>query len=64
MTKGPALLCIFTPNGKTYTFKEITIVCNNEDVLQFEYSSQFDGLIKFATFPKNSICGWSVTVET
>ena len=55
------ILCIFTQTGRTYTFKNITMLCNNETVLQFEYTAMSDGQAKTATFPKNTICGWSVT---
>ena len=56
-----AILCIFTPYGRTFTFKDVEIVCENETVLQFKYQAMSDGLEKVATFPKNTICGWSIT---
>ena len=55
------ILCIFTHTGRTYTFKEVRITCDNETILQFSYSAMSDGKDKIATFPKNAICGWSVT---
>ena len=55
------ILCIFTPAGRTYTFRDVRIICDNETVLQFEYAAMSDGKAKIATFPKNTICGWSVT---
>ena len=56
-----SILCIFTPTGRTYTFRDIEIVWDNETVLQFKYAAMSDGKTKTATFPKNTICGWSVT---
>lgn len=53
-------LCIFTPTGRTYTFKHVRIECDNETVLVFSYSAMSDGLRKTATFPKATLCGWSV----
>lgn len=56
-----SIICIFTPTGRTYTFKDVEIVCDNETVIQFKYSAMSDGLAKTATFPKTGICGWSLT---
>ena len=56
-----SILCIFTTTGRTYTFKSVEIICENETVLQFTYSAMSDGLKKTATFPKATLCGWSVT---
>ena len=55
------ILCIFTPTGRTYTFRDVKMVCDNETVLQFSYSSMSDDRYKTATFPKATLCGWSVT---
>ena len=55
------ILCIFTPTGRTYTFRDVEVICDNETVLQFQYAAMSDGKWKTATFPKNTICGWSVT---
>jgi hypothetical protein len=55
------ILCIFTPTGRTYTFKNVRIVCDNETVLQFEYRAMSDSRRKVATFPKATLCGWSLT---
>ena len=56
-----SIICIFTHTGRTYTFKDIMIVCNNESVISFSYTAMSDGKLKTATFPKNTICGWSLT---
>ena len=56
-----ASICIFTPTGRTYTFKDVRVMCDNESVVNFSYSAMSDGNRKLATFPKNTMCGWSVT---
>ena len=54
-------ICIFTQTGRTYSFKDITIVCDNETVISFSYKAMSDGNKKVATFQKNMICGWSIS---
>ncbi len=56
-----AIICIFMPTGKTFTFKDIKIECDNESVIAFSYSAMSDGKLKVATFPKATLCGWSLT---
>ena len=56
-----SILCIFTPTGRTYTFRDVEVTCDNESVLQFQYLAMSDGKQKVATFPKANISGWSVT---
>ena len=56
-----SILCIFTSTGRTYTFKNVEMVCDNETILQFNYAAMSDGKQKTATFPKATLCGWSVT---
>lgn len=55
-----ASLCIFTPTGRTYTFKNVEVLCDNETVIQFGYSAMSDGKQKVATFYKSTICGVSL----
>ena len=55
------ILCIFTHYGKTYTFRNIEVICNNESTLQFHYEAMSDGKVKTGTFPKDNICGYSLT---
>ena len=55
------ILCIFTQTGRTYTFRNVELTCDNETVLQFNYCAMSDGRCKTATFPKTTLCGWSVT---
>lgn len=56
-----SILCIFLPTGRTYTFRNVEMLCDNETVLSFNYSAMSDGKAKTATFPKTTLCGWSVT---
>ena len=56
-----AILCIFTRQGNTFTFKNVEVVCDNETILQFTYTAMSDGNVKTATFPKCGVCGWSLT---
>jgi hypothetical protein len=53
-------ICIFTEMGRTYTFKNVTITCDNETVLCFSYKAMSDGNEKVATFQKSRIVGWSI----
>lgn len=53
-------LCIFTETGRTYTFRNVDITCDNETVLCFAYKAMSDGKAKFATFQKSRIIGWAV----
>ena len=54
-------ICFFTPVGRTYTFRDVEMLCDNETEIQIGYTAMSDGLYKVATFPKNTMCGWSVT---
>ena len=55
-----SILCIFTQTGHTFTFRDLELVTNNETILMFKYKAMSDGKDKIGTFPKQSICGWSV----
>ncbi len=56
-----ASICIFTPTGRTYTFRDIKMLTDNESVLVFSYAAMSDGKQKVATFYKSNICGHSLT---
>lgn len=60
MTMEYQSICIFTPTGRTYTFRTVKLLTDNETVLVFAYKAMSDSLAKVATFQKNQICGWSV----
>ena len=53
-------VCIFTDSGRTYTFKDVTITCDNESVIAFSYKAMSDGNTKTGTFLKSRIVGWSI----
>ena len=59
---GPELvsICVFTPHGKTFTFKKASIVQDNETVLIFDYCAMSDGKMKRHTMLKANVVGWSV----
>jgi len=52
-------ITIFTPAGRTFTFKEINMMADNETILQFGYLAMSDGKEKLGTFLKSNIVGWS-----
>ena len=53
-------LCIFLPTGHTYTFKNVSLLHDNETGLRFEYTSTLDGGTKEANFLHVQIAGFSV----
>lgn len=55
-----ASLCVFCPTGRTYTFKNVDIVLDNETVLVFDYRAMSDGKAKRMTVYKSAIIGTSV----
>ena len=55
------ILCVFTPQGKTFTFKDVEVIVDNETFLQFSYKAMSDGKIKVGNFPKGKLVGWSTT---
>ena len=56
-------LCIFTPYGSTYTFRDVNVTQDDQTVLEFKYLAMSDRVWKIATFYKSNIVGWSTTVE-
>jgi hypothetical protein len=56
-----SIICIFTDQGKTFTFEDCYITCSNESFLSFDYKAMKDSKRKVAFFPKANICGWSET---
>ncbi len=56
-----SILCIFTPTGRTYTFRNVKIMADNETVLVFRYTAMSDAKEKVGTFFKNMFVGYSVT---
>lgn len=52
-------LCIFMESGHTFTFKNVQIQTDNENVLVFDYIAMSDGHAKVAVFSKFRIVGFS-----
>jgi uncharacterized protein YbaA (DUF1428 family) len=56
-------LCVFLPSGRTYSFKNVIIVTDNETVIVFSYAAMSDGKTKRATFYKNMVAGISTYMD-
>lgn len=52
-------LCLFLPTGRTYTFRNVSILHDNENVLSIAYTAMSDSLYKTGTFQKSQIVGYS-----
>ena len=55
------ILCVFLTSGKTFTFRYVTILSDNEFAIKFAYNAMSDGLEKEATFYKANVAGVSKT---
>jgi len=53
-------ICIFCSTGRTFTFRDVEVVCDNETVVVFLYKAMSDGHKKQATFLKANIVGYSI----
>lgn len=59
------IVCIFCPTGKTFTFRNVSVIVDNESVLVFNYGAMSDGRMKTHVAIKANIVGYSTTpVET
>lgn len=58
-----ASLCLFLPTGRTFTFREVEVIINNESVLAFDYKAMSDGLSKTMVVEKHAIIGYSYVCE-
>ncbi len=52
-------LCLFLPTGRTFTFRQVEMLTENESVLEAAYTAVSDGLRKTLTVQKSAIVGWS-----
>lgn len=59
MTKQLSSLCLFFATGRTFTFRDVTVLTDNENMITFEYTAMSDGLPKQATFSKFHVAGIS-----
>lgn len=55
------MVTVFTDNGRTFSFRDVQFVCDNESVVEFRYSAMSDGRTKTAIFFKSRIVGISKT---
>ena len=55
------ILCLFMNTGRTYTFRNVRLIMDNESVIVFSYTAMSDGLSKTATFYKDHVAGVSKT---
>lgn len=53
-------ICIFMPTGKTFTFRDVNILIENESVLVFNYTAMSDHFVKTMTVYKPGVIGVSV----
>lgn len=54
-------ICIFLNSGRTFSFKDVEIIHDNESVIRFEYAAMSDGKTKTANFYKQNVAGVSTT---
>ena len=62
MPKIHNTLCLFLPAGRTFTFRNVEILTDNESVLVIHYNAMSDQIDKVLTVQKSAIVGWSVPV--
>ena len=55
-----ATVCLFLPTGRTYTFRDATVIQDNETVLVLKYIAMSDAHEGFLTVQKSAVVGWSV----
>lgn len=53
-------ICLFLVSGRTFTFKDITVICDNEAALAFKYVAMSDGRTKYFTARKDALAGFSI----
>ncbi len=54
-----SILCLFLITGKTYTFRDVEVVHDNQTAITFKYQAMSDELGKVATFYKDHVAGVS-----
>lgn len=55
-------VCIFMESGRTFTFRNAAIRCDNENALVLAYTAMSDGREKIVTFSKFRIVGFATCV--
>ena len=56
-----SILCVFLNSGHTFTFRDVTVVSDNETAVHFKYAAMSDGKSKEATFYKQNVAGVALT---
>ena len=64
MSKELASVCFFLCTGRTFTFRDVTMVTDNETVWIIGYKAMSDGNSKQATFYKNQVAGIATCQKT
>ena len=59
MGDGAAGMCFFLNTGRTYTFRNVEVLSDNETAITIKYTAMSDGLKKEATFYKAHVVGVS-----
>ena len=57
MTRKYVSVCIFLPTGRTFTFRNVDIMTDNETVLVLAYTAMSDGHEKTVVIQKSAIIG-------
>ena len=50
-------ICFFLVSGRTFVFRDVTVLHDNQSATTFTYTAMSDGLIKTATFFKEHVAG-------
>ena len=53
-------VCFFLPTGRTFTFRNVEMLTDNETVWVIQYQAMSDELVKTATFFKSHVAGIAV----
>lgn len=56
-------ICFFLQSGKTFTFKDVDDLNENQTVIEFTYKAMSDGNFKQGKFYVANIAGWSTCNE-
>ena len=55
-----SILHLFVQTGRTYTFRDVQIVSNNETAITIKYQAMSDGKEKIGVFFWTNLIGYSV----
>ncbi len=60
MNEELASVCFFLSTGRTFTFRDVEMLTDNETVWVIQYKAMSDGNPKEATFYKNQVAGIAI----